>query len=180
MNFLSFFLLFFFCFLVLFTKANDEELEVFIFPHSHNDPGWYCPFRRLFLEVYTSFWLIGIRLRTFDEYFEASWNGYAGVRQIISSYLEALSLQSDRKYNQVEMSFYEKFLDQASDEDKEKLEKLVANGQLSFLGGGYVMNDEACSFWEDIIDQMTLGHQILLSLYNYVPEVACTRLKTVE
>ena len=36
---------------------------------------------------------------------------------------------------------------------------LVRSGQLDFAGGGWVSNDEAICHYEDIIDQMTLGHR---------------------
>lgn len=35
----------------------------------------------------------------------------------------------------------------------------MATGQLDFAGGGWVSNDEAICQYEDIIDQMTLGHR---------------------
>lgn len=33
------------------------------------------------------------------------------------------------------------------------------------------MNDEATAYYEDIVDQMTLGHKFLLSNFNYTPSV---------
>ena len=33
------------------------------------------------------------------------------------------------------------------------------------------MNDEACAYYEDIIDQMTLGHHFLKITFDYVPRV---------
>ena len=36
---------------------------------------------------------------------------------------------------------------------------LVSSGQLDFAGGGWVSNDEAICHYEDIVDQMTLGHR---------------------
>lgn len=34
------------------------------------------------------------------------------------------------------------------------------------------MNDEACTYYEDIIDQYTLGHQWLLDEFDYIPRTA--------
>jgi hypothetical protein len=48
---------------------------------------------------------------------------------------------------------------------------LVNNGQLYFANGGLVQNDEACTYYEDIIDQMTLGHIFLLREFNFTPSV---------
>jgi hypothetical protein len=80
-----------------------------------------------------------------------------------------------RQFSQVELSFFERYWKESKEEQKETLRDLVKNEQLSFLNGGYVMNDEACTLWEDTIDQMTLGHQILLSIFSYVPKIACMR-----
>jgi hypothetical protein len=33
------------------------------------------------------------------------------------------------------------------------------------------MNDEAASYYEDIIDQMTLGHQFLYKNYYIIPDI---------
>jgi lysosomal alpha-mannosidase len=33
------------------------------------------------------------------------------------------------------------------------------------------MNDEASCYYEDIIDQMTLGHQFLKKTFDYAPTV---------
>lgn len=33
------------------------------------------------------------------------------------------------------------------------------------------MNDEATPYYEDIIDQMTLGHKFLLDTFNYIPNI---------
>ncbi len=54
---------------------------------------------------------------------------------------------------------------------KDIVKKLVIKEQLEFLSGGWCMNDEATAYYEDIIDQMTLGHKFLLENFNYVPTV---------
>jgi len=54
---------------------------------------------------------------------------------------------------------------------KQKVKGLVDNGQLEFINGGWCMNDEATCYYEDIIDQMTLGHQWLLNTFNVKPTI---------
>lgn len=44
-------------------------------------------------------------------------------------------------------------------ETQERVQQLVKNGQLDFAGGGWVSSDEAITQYEDVIDQMTLGHR---------------------
>ena len=43
-----------------------------------------------------------------------------------------------------------------------EVQRLVSAGQLSFVNGGYVQNDEAASHYVAMIDQMTLGHRCRL------------------
>ena len=33
------------------------------------------------------------------------------------------------------------------------------------------MNDEAAAYYEDIIDQMTIGHQFLKQHFDYIPTI---------
>ena len=43
---------------------------------------------------------------------------------------------------------------------KEEVKKLVQNGQLEFINGGWCMNDEASTHYNAIIDQMTWGFKV--------------------
>jgi hypothetical protein len=48
---------------------------------------------------------------------------------------------------------------------------MVANGQLEFINGGWCMNDEAAVYYEDSIDQMTVGHKFLLENFGFIPTI---------
>ncbi len=54
---------------------------------------------------------------------------------------------------------------------KEIVKKLVRNGQLEFINGGVCQNDEATPYYEDMIDQMTWGHQFLKREFGIAPNV---------
>ena len=44
---------------------------------------------------------------------------------------------------------------------KDVVKRLVQNGQLEFINGGWCMNDEAATHYNAIIDQMTWGFKRL-------------------
>ena len=41
------------------------------------------------------------------------------------------------------------------------MKTIYNNGQIEFLNGGWCMSDEAAPYYEDVIDQMTIGHRWL-------------------
>lgn len=50
--------------------------------------------------------------------------------------------------------------------------RLLKNGNIEIVSGGWVMNDEANSHWFSIIQQYTQGHQWLLNNLDYIPKNA--------
>jgi hypothetical protein len=56
-------------------------------------------------------------------------------------------------------SFFTRWWDEQSDATRELVKKLVREGQLDFVNGGYVQNDEAASHFVAMIDQVTRGHR---------------------
>jgi len=52
------------------------------------------------------------------------------------------------------------------------MKDLVKKGQLHFVNAGWCMSDEASMYYEDFIDQMTVGLRWLKETFNYVPSVA--------
>lgn len=59
----------------------------------------------------------------------------------------------------------------SSDASRESFRKLLNNGQIEFISGGYVMNDEAATYYTNTIDQMTLGLGILKSEFMNRTEI---------
>lgn len=133
------------------TKAGPKPgiLNVHLVSHTHNDPGW---------------------LKTVDQYLYGANNSiqHAGVQYILDSVLLSLEANSDRKFIYVEMSFFERWYMEQNDDVKARVRKLVNNGQLEFINGGWVMNDEAAPMYTDIVDQMTYGHRWLMREFGSV------------
>ena len=70
------------------------------------------------------------------------------------------------------MGFFERWWNEQNLATKEVVRGLLRAGTLEFINGGYCMNDEAVVYYEDSIDQMTLGHKFLLDTFGIIPEIA--------
>ncbi|XP_068642392.1 alpha-mannosidase 2 [Aristolochia californica] len=129
-------------------KGNEwdsEKLKVFVVPHSHNDPGWKM---------------------TVEEYYNFQ------SKHILDTIVESLSEDTRRKFIWEEMSYLERWWRDASESKRENFIKLVKNGQLEIVGGGWVMNDEANSHYFAIIEQMMEGNMWLNNTIGVVPKNA--------
>ena len=56
-------------------------------------------------------------------------------------------------------SYFKRWWDIQESGTQDRVRALIQNGQLQFAGGGWVSNDEAICSYDDIIDQLTLGHR---------------------
>lgn len=118
-------------------EANEwdaEPLQVFVVPHSHNDPGW---------------------LKTFNDYFRDK------TQYIFNNMVLKLKEDSSRKFMWSEISYLSKWWDIIDIPKKEAVKSLLQNGQLEIVTGGWVMPDEATSHYFALIDQLIEGHQWL-------------------
>ena len=114
--------------------SNTNKLNVIVIPHSHNDPGW---------------------LMTFEEYFNSK------TKDILNTIVNALNEKENRKFVWAETSYLSLWWSQASVSMKDKMRRLIANGQLEIVTGGWVMNDEANTHYYSMIEQMIEGHEWL-------------------
>jgi lysosomal alpha-mannosidase len=70
------------------------------------------------------------------------------------------------------MYFFEKWWNLQNSTTKENVKKLVKEGRLEFINGGWVSNDEACPTYEEIIMNMIAGHEFLHKNFGIVPKHA--------
>lgn len=54
---------------------------------------------------------------------------------------------------------------------KDKIRGMAKEGRLEFANGGWVMSDEACPYYNDMINNMALGHEFLLKEVGIKPKV---------
>ncbi|XP_075414125.1 alpha-mannosidase 2x isoform X3 [Tenrec ecaudatus] len=113
---------------------DAEDLQVFVAPHSHNDPGW---------------------IKTFDKYYTEQ------TQHILNSMVAKLQEDPRRRFLWAEVSFFAKWWDNISAQKRAAVRRLVGNGQLEITTGGWVMPDEANSHYFALIDQLIEGHQWL-------------------
>jgi len=76
-----------------------------------------------------------------------------------------------RRYTQVEMKFFSMWWKDQTNEMKATVRTLANEGRLEFVNAGWSMHDEACTHYEDQINNMHIGHQFLLKEVGVKPRI---------
>ncbi|EGC34354.1 hypothetical protein DICPUDRAFT_98237 [Dictyostelium purpureum] len=126
------------------SKENNDQIQVFLIPHSHSDVGWK---------------------QTYNSYYELN------VTRVLDNIVATLSKDPTKKFNWAEMVYFERWYSEQTTNIKETVKGLVQDKQLYFVGGGWAQNDEATTDYQAVINQMTLGHQFLLNEFQVKPEI---------
>ena len=132
-------------FLALFLKTehfNDglfkDPVYVHLVPHSHDDVGW---------------------LKTVDQYFTGDEEKIqkANVTEILTNNIRALLENPERRFSYVEIKFFSMWWDNQTQEMQNDVKVLVSEGRLEFLNAGWSMHDEACTHYDDMMNNMMIG-----------------------
>ena len=127
-------------------------LNVHILLHTHTDGGW---------------------MKSFDEYYSgANVDAIrAAAKPILDSVVDELDKDFTRKFTFVDMKFFYTWYKNLNQGMKEKVKKVIQNGQLEITQGGWVSTDEACTNYQDMILNMYIGHQFLQREFGVKPHV---------
>ncbi|XP_006813523.1 epididymis-specific alpha-mannosidase-like, partial [Saccoglossus kowalevskii] len=122
----------------------SSVINAFVVPHSHMDVGW----------VYTV-----------DE----SMVAYAA--NVYTSVVSSLVKNGKRRFIAVEQEFFRLWWENVADvNQKQQVHELLQNGQLEFIIGGQVMNDEAVTEYSANIQQLTEGHSFIYDTFGVRPQ----------
>ena len=157
-------------------------LNVHLVPHTHDDAGW---------------------LKTMDQYLYGlnQTIAIASVSAVLDSVVAALAADPARRFAYGEVAFFSRWWDDASEETRESVRRLVQEGRLEvswgrrwglgservapphpptnhphtptlqFINGGWVQHDEAASHFEDMVAQTSRGHAWLARTLHTTPTV---------
>ena len=117
-------------------------------PHSHTDLGW---------------------VSTVEEYYYGvdRGGGYNNkVKDIIGTSIEELEKHDYRTFAFAEIKFFEMWWNEQTEEKRERVRGLVADGQLELLNGGWSAPDEACPTYDDLLDNWMQGQSYLVDNFG--------------
>ena len=112
------------------------DINIHVIPHTHLDPGW---------------------LNTPEEYYENE-----RIEEIFDTIMNNLDRNKDRTFVINELFYFKKWYSNKSKDEKENFKKILEEKRIEFVSGGFVVNDEATPSYNDIMDQVRIGHQFLL------------------
>ena len=129
---------------------ENKELVIHVVCHTHDDPGW---------------------LWTLDDYYMGTDHCKVSVKRILDNMVVSLTNKKDRKFSYVEMSFFKKWYDTQPDKIKQKVKEFIKEGRLEIINGGWVMHDEAGTYYKHLIDNMRIGLKFLKEEFNITPKI---------
>jgi len=115
------------------------EFHVHVVPHSHTDAGW---------------------IMSYHDYYNRR------VRTIITTVVDTLFADEALRFIWADVGFFSVWWQEAPAELRARAKEIVDRGQLEFVNGGFVMNDEANVNYAQFLDQMALGHRFIKQTLN--------------
>ena len=127
------------------TSGDGTLHEIFLVPHTHDDVGW---------------------LYTPAGYFNRS------VSHILDSVTADLSANPSHRFIWSEIKWIEMWWPHQNETTKRQFKRLVANGQLEFVGAGWSQHDEVTPSYRDMVANTQAGHEYLRGILGPL-EAAC-------
>jgi hypothetical protein len=130
-------------------NRTTDRIEIFVVPHSHNDPGW---------------------IQTFDQYFRKQ------TSTIITTVIQSLMADPRRTFIWAEISYFAWWWQEQQQQNNATMMQAVRTvldrGQLEFVTGGWVQTDEANSQLYAMEIQLQEGHDWIREHLgpSYVPK----------
>ena len=127
-------------------------IYVHLIPHTHDDLGW---------------------LKSVDMYFSGTNETIArgSVTNILDTTIGELLKDKKKRFAYCEVKYFQMWWSHQSEAMKTAVRGLVSEGRLEFVNGGWSSHDEACTHYEDMINNMYVGHQFLLKEFGIIPRI---------
>ena len=127
--------------------GQSGMINVHLVPHTHDDVGW---------------------LKTVDQYYYGANQDEqnAKVQYILDTVVDELEKDAARRFVYVEIAYFWRWWNEQTEERKQSVRDLVAQGRMEFVIGAWCMNDEATTYYTDMIDQQTLGFRFILDEFG--------------
>ncbi|XP_064601029.1 alpha-mannosidase 2-like [Liolophura sinensis] len=125
-------------------KNEDEKLTVIVVPHSPNGHSDLLPF---------------------DQFYEQK------SKHTLDRIVQKLSQYKDMSFIWTETASLSRWWLEQNDATRQQIRKLIRKGQLEIVNGGWVVPDEACTDYHDVIQQMIEGHRWLYNTLGVKPRV---------
>ena len=140
-----------FSFIIIFINFISQiicDINIHVIPHSHFDPG----------SLYTT-----------EEYYT-----YEQIDDIYKNVIQELydDIKKEKTFIINEVIYFKRWYDGSLPENQFKMKQLIQDKRIEIVTGGFVVNDEATTSYNDIVDQIRLGQQFLLEEFNILPKTA--------
>jgi hypothetical protein len=119
-------------------------MVVHMIPHSHNDAGWLLPF---------------------EGYYKNS------TEQTLTTVVDSLLSNPQYTFHWADIGFFNRWWNDQDDKRKSDVRKLVDEGRLIFINGGWVINDEALPAYKETMTQMRTGLDFIKENFGVRPSI---------
>ena len=133
-------------------KTGNKPKTIHVVAHSHDDVGWQ---------------------KNIDElYYGDNQEIQKTMYEIqMTSIVDTLLTDQNKTFTVAEMKFFKMWWDRQNQDMRNKTIKLVQDGQIEIVNAGWSMHDEACPIFDDMIDNMMIGHDFVLKEFGIKPNI---------